>query len=510
MTDFSRENVISSKGGKATSRKNEGQNRSISGISDTELLNMLKEYGRQALSWRQLFGGLLPEFHRRGLWKNIGYQGIHHFAAVTAGFSRDLVNRIISVDRKLEKFPLLRNAFEEGKVGWSKFEVIAPLVTKESEVEWLYRVSSMPLKALRLLVFELKVSHSGADSLSSEGHATTGRTNNTLSGFDDLATKPNITVPETNNQFQERNIDSDSIEAPSSNASLSERTVNNLASKAQGKRSLTLEKDLIISLKNNLPLAERILVLCEDLSSRFNRRFKPVEALEYALNHMDHATDSIPRYKEIVRLDESKNARSLDTRWGTTLLSEEQLNSRELQKETIDMVAHRLKAKEKAKTYLATKLKERRPDRYIPAIIKEHVRLRDLGKCTFPGCHSKGRVLHHLFRYTLDPSHDPDGIISLCKKHDRLIHCGVIENELRPEHPLKISLSPKTDTTQTAKLRMIDRMVGHFHIRKSRELKRIPDTPNPSAPKDSLKNCGNSSYAVAGNLSFFHRKAEES
>jgi hypothetical protein len=93
--------------------------------------------------------------------------------------------------------------------------------------------------------------------------------------------------------------------------------------------------------------------------------------------------------------------------------------------------------------------------RHIPIKIKRHVMNKTNGKCAFPGCCKKAKILHHTQRFALEKIHDPDKITPLCTEHECLAHLGLIENENRKTIEWKLRKEPdKTDVKQ-----FIDQMV---------------------------------------------------
>lgn len=73
--------------------------------------------------------------------------------------------------------------------------------------------------------------------------------------------------------------------------------------------------------------------------------------------------------------------------------------------------------------------------RYIPADVRKIIQQKYKGSCGFPGCIDGAKSLHHTRRYALNKSHDPEYIVPLCNKHERLVHSGLIANEnLQPEN----------------------------------------------------------------------------
>lgn len=72
--------------------------------------------------------------------------------------------------------------------------------------------------------------------------------------------------------------------------------------------------------------------------------------------------------------------------------------------------------------------------RYIPAEVRKIIQHKYKGSCGFPGCIDGAKSLHHTRRYVLNKSHDPDYIVPLCVKHERLVHSGLVANEnLQPD-----------------------------------------------------------------------------
>ncbi|MEK7528955.1 MAG: hypothetical protein AAB592_04265, partial [Patescibacteria group bacterium] len=85
-------------------------------LSDKKLLNLCRRYGANAILWRRKFEGLLPEVHRRELFKRRGLISIFEFAAKYAGMNREQVQRVLNLDRQLSNRPVLRDMFVNGSV----------------------------------------------------------------------------------------------------------------------------------------------------------------------------------------------------------------------------------------------------------------------------------------------------------------------------------------------------------------------------------------------------------
>ena len=94
--------------------------------------------------------------------------------------------------------------------------------------------------------------------------------------------------------------------------------------------------------------------------------------------------------------------------------------------------------------------------RHIPTDVRKIIQARYKNTCGFRGCTLASTSLHHTARYALNPSHDPDGIVPLCEKHERLVHSSLIMNEedspeaweitSRPEKNAKYFIDQKVQT----------------------------------------------------------------
>ncbi|MFA4815387.1 MAG: hypothetical protein WC924_03265 [Candidatus Gracilibacteria bacterium] len=125
-------------------------------LSDKELYALCKEYGLAARVWRRRFAGLLPEVARRRLYKKKGYTSLHEFAAKLAGMSKEAVDKVLCISRKLEGKPLLKEQLISGEQGWTKLEKVAYIATPETDKYWAERVESMTQLGLEAYVHELR------------------------------------------------------------------------------------------------------------------------------------------------------------------------------------------------------------------------------------------------------------------------------------------------------------------------------------------------------------------
>ncbi len=121
-------------------------------LSDKKLLNLCRRYGANAIQWRRKFEGLLPEVHRRELFRRRGCFSIFEFAAKYAGMNREQVQRVLNLDRQLSDRPILREMFVNGEISANKLRRVIPIATVKTESLWAERVQIMSQRAVETLV----------------------------------------------------------------------------------------------------------------------------------------------------------------------------------------------------------------------------------------------------------------------------------------------------------------------------------------------------------------------
>lgn len=73
----------------------------------------------------------------------------------------------------------------------------------------------------------------------------------------------------------------------------------------------------------------------------------------------------------------------------------------------------------------------RRPpgSRYRPAAVERYLMARSGGYCEVRDCNRRAVAAHHVNRFAYDPSHDPDGLVSVCHLHHGAAQAGLFRNE---------------------------------------------------------------------------------
>ncbi|MFA6435971.1 MAG: HNH endonuclease signature motif containing protein [Candidatus Gracilibacteria bacterium] len=126
-------------------------------MTDQQLYEKAKFYGKNALLWRRKFMGLLPEIYKRRLFERKGFSSIFEFSFKLAGLSAEQVRRVLSLEKRFEKTPLLKNLLVNGEVSMNKLARVASVATPENEQELVTAVKILPKSAVETLVRDEKM-----------------------------------------------------------------------------------------------------------------------------------------------------------------------------------------------------------------------------------------------------------------------------------------------------------------------------------------------------------------
>jgi hypothetical protein len=124
-------------------------------MTDKELFELCKEYGKNARTWQRKFVALLPEVFKRRLYKKHGCYSIHEFAAKLGGVSHKTVDEVLRLHERTKNVPQLQNQIE--KYGWAKVRTVTSLIGTVKEKDLVEMVENLPKKSLEKGVQELKI-----------------------------------------------------------------------------------------------------------------------------------------------------------------------------------------------------------------------------------------------------------------------------------------------------------------------------------------------------------------
>ena len=125
-------------------------------MTDKELYELCKKFGKETLEARQRFAGLLPEVSKRRLFEKKGFFSIYHFAAKLAGMSHDQVDIVLNLERKFEDKPVLQKALVSGEISVNKLVRIVSIATVENQEELFEKAKILSNRAVEVFVKDVK------------------------------------------------------------------------------------------------------------------------------------------------------------------------------------------------------------------------------------------------------------------------------------------------------------------------------------------------------------------
>jgi len=134
-------------------------------LSDKELYLICKKWGVVSLKARRKFAGFLPEVYAREQsemekgrsWlKKRGFFSVYEFAAKLAGMSRDQVDLVLRLEKRLVDKPVLREALVGGVVSANKLARVVSIATVENQQDILGKVERLSKRALEVFVNDFR------------------------------------------------------------------------------------------------------------------------------------------------------------------------------------------------------------------------------------------------------------------------------------------------------------------------------------------------------------------
>jgi len=92
----------------------------------------------------------------RHLYRDLGHASMEIYAREGLGFSPGRTRQFLALARDLRRMPHLRGAVADGRLGWTKAQEVARVVTPATESTWVARAVALPREALRTEVATAK------------------------------------------------------------------------------------------------------------------------------------------------------------------------------------------------------------------------------------------------------------------------------------------------------------------------------------------------------------------
>jgi len=392
-------------------------------LTDKELYKLCRQCGANIRTFNKEFAGYLPEVEKRKLFKKYGCHNLYEFAAKLAGMSQDTVDDIMNVHKKLEDKPILQSLIS--KQGWSKVKVVATIARPETEKFWAEKVQVMAKETLKTFVKELREE---ANEVMMGGQTWL---------FADTTPPP---IP----------------------TSLVGRQGLSLVKAAVPGREIWPEPSTPVEASQKTGITFKLDANTESKLRVFKQR------IEKKTGEPQDWNQTIKELLKIVGEHEACGKSRADGKKRLRLALQKPASAIQ-QKPQPDVHRHdgaeqkpaqRIRQKQSPTKEQIQKSLPQRDKRYIPARVKHFLQREFHGTCGYPQCKNPAEIYHHTKRFSLEPNHNPDYLVPLCKPHERLAHHGLIENETLPPENWKIRLDPDKNSLKY----LIDRKVRSFRV----------------------------------------------
>ena len=408
----------------------------ISQLSDTELMRICRDCGSNIRKLLKEFAVLLLEIEKRRLYRAHDFHSIYEFAAKVAGMNHATVDAIIDVGKKLDDKPVLKSMIAE--CGWSKMRVIATVATVETQNFWAEKVKTLPKEALQTFVSEVRKQRAGeAEAISQRARlaAISARPANPVGAMHIQATGESASQTATaGGLYQSAKIDQSALFTNSEDI---EELIPRSGKLAYTSHKSNLNLKLEPQTETNLRIFKQRLEKQTGEVQDWN--FVMKKLLEIAGEHKECRIAGVATAKKQAAPQPTDNNQSLEL---APVVAEQNV---QVAVPGLAMAGAAGEDREKQLAILREKIKISLPKvskRHIPAMVKKYLQLKYEGKCGFPNCKNPADIMHHVHRFILVPNHDPDKIVPLCKKHERLAHQSLIENEDGPPETWRIRMQP--------------------------------------------------------------------
>ncbi|MBM3266227.1 MAG: hypothetical protein FJZ01_01145 [Candidatus Sericytochromatia bacterium] len=129
-------------------------------LDDRTLLVLSRYWGRAGQVATRRFLATLPEIDRRSLYRRARCHSLHEYAARYAGASREIVDTVLLVHRRIGRFEVLWRLFADGRAGLHVFRRISRHVTAENAAWWAEIVQTCTIREIERILAAKETSES--------------------------------------------------------------------------------------------------------------------------------------------------------------------------------------------------------------------------------------------------------------------------------------------------------------------------------------------------------------
>ena len=109
----------------------------------------LRRLASQGSRSRRLLGRLCRTLLRRRAYHRLGFARLSDYTRERLGVSASEVRGLAAVSDRLEQLPTVADAFESGKISWSKVRLLVAVCTRETEEGWLELARIRTVRSLK-------------------------------------------------------------------------------------------------------------------------------------------------------------------------------------------------------------------------------------------------------------------------------------------------------------------------------------------------------------------------
>ena len=410
-------------------------------MSTKQILRKFDDACQQVRLGQNKLAVILGEYARRELWNKEKNSGLIEAVKKAASISENKILTMLRVERKLQPFEKLLKLYYCGSQGWTKFQVILPVLNKKNENFFHRTIQATSKRSLETIVKDIKRLREMKEAQKTALEALKMQPRKEVSekvvqlpslfsspqptnDVPTVAEKKMVTIAHQV-KIAEENKSNPRDNCPCCNYSLNVASVNKDG-----------EPRKFHNVRLTCRVAEKLLDVL-DLTRKVRKKKVNLSVLlEEILNTYINADEKLRKkkgqYIEVFDYDKVSGKRTVRTRFGPVEVTEEEIQNLEpVHDKPISVVKVLEEAKVIAREYDKKRRREGRgPTRYIPKRIKFALWLRAYGGyCEKPGCFCRAIIYHHYLRYALNPSHDPEYFGLFCYPHHDLIHKGFVANE---------------------------------------------------------------------------------
>ena len=464
----------------------------------------MQQLGRRILGAKRRFIALLPEIERRQLYKELNYSDTYELARVEAGFSAGMVAKILRTAQKIALYKAISRLFECSDIGWTKFAVIAPVLDRENAADFLHYLKKADKGTLEKLVKAIKAQRKDEKERKEReaaAEAAAEAANGQDTSSEEAANDEERPMPGANRaqgtfsfgdsaEENEQAAGSDDEETDEATATSGTSDTDETTSKKQNSCNYDMDSrkgvgkvyclsgKAVVNVTLYADVAEQLLQRADKVKTKKSLVARLSKAVKDMLFEDDQPATTKGKRKpkqvlQVVTFDKQKNEYKTRTRYGDVVLPQSEVKEAAVNyNDPTDMNAMYERAKDCAKEYMETRLAlGKELTRYIPNLVRKYVVLRSKGFfCEFPGCNCRGYQIHHLLRFALNNSCNPDNLVVLCKLHTDLAHIGALDGEDGPIEGLSINIGLARKRAEENDARaFVDEKVKHFKDKAKRD-----------------------------------------